>query len=584
MSSLAEKMYQRCSDGMPSQASPSTPRNPALATRPAFLTCYLCGQGFGTSSLKIHQPQCYIKKLLQWEKGDAAIRGPRPVHPDERTHQTAVVSMNPGGAGRADGKLSRAAIDSFNNAQFTEFNEKSLVPCENCGRTFFPDRLQVHLRSCKPGSSARPVVRRSQPTTAATQPPPPQTQRLSGSGDGSLQTKVAPPSTTTAVPALRQLKETVAYEVDFDDRVVGGRGGSDFGGKPADFDEAPPHMERPSSNGSSDEEGGDMNMLIAACAGDPVDAVDVRSVQSSSPIPKEGCGGGFVDPNDDDVPTMSDDMGIAGGTFAEDAPVAPRRPKMQIHRPMDLSKALASRPSIFAGGGAAAEQSLKPCQYCRRTFAPDRIEKHESVCTEKKAIVVTKGTPRRAMPATGNQVVGPLHPGTVPGSVRASGGPLNVSSTVRRRGGAPTTPRSGGGVDPMRRSTSPSLKSSTDRSRTPTASQTNRSTTPRGGSQPNGSIVNGVATYSARPAATVARQLPGDVAPGATATRQPQRISPEGCGYASASLAQQPPPPESSTTTSTAIVRPKFCTECGTRMLSGAQKFCGECGHKVCDM
>lgn len=30
-------------------------------------------------------------------------------------------------------------------------NAKSqLIPCENCGRTFAPDRLDVHQRACKP--------------------------------------------------------------------------------------------------------------------------------------------------------------------------------------------------------------------------------------------------------------------------------------------------------------------------------------------------------------------------------------------------------------------------------------------------
>ena len=30
-------------------------------------------------------------------------------------------------------------------------NAKSqLIPCENCGRKFAPDRLDVHLRACKP--------------------------------------------------------------------------------------------------------------------------------------------------------------------------------------------------------------------------------------------------------------------------------------------------------------------------------------------------------------------------------------------------------------------------------------------------
>ncbi len=35
---------------------------------------------------------------------------------------------------------------------FDDFNTKTLDPCPNCGRTFVPRALEVHLRSCKPRS------------------------------------------------------------------------------------------------------------------------------------------------------------------------------------------------------------------------------------------------------------------------------------------------------------------------------------------------------------------------------------------------------------------------------------------------
>ena len=40
-------------------------------------------------------------------------------------------------------------LEEYNNDAFKNYNEKALEPCPNCGRTFLPDRLQVHLRSCK---------------------------------------------------------------------------------------------------------------------------------------------------------------------------------------------------------------------------------------------------------------------------------------------------------------------------------------------------------------------------------------------------------------------------------------------------
>jgi hypothetical protein len=40
-------------------------------------------------------------------------------------------------------------MDQMNEQAFDTYNTQALVPCENCGRTFLPDRLLVHLRSCK---------------------------------------------------------------------------------------------------------------------------------------------------------------------------------------------------------------------------------------------------------------------------------------------------------------------------------------------------------------------------------------------------------------------------------------------------
>ena len=39
-------------------------------------------------------------------------------------------------------------MDSYNNDAFKNYNDKALDPCPNCGRTFLPDRLTIHLKSC----------------------------------------------------------------------------------------------------------------------------------------------------------------------------------------------------------------------------------------------------------------------------------------------------------------------------------------------------------------------------------------------------------------------------------------------------
>ena len=48
------------------------------------------------------------------------------------------------------GGASDAFLEKYNEEAFDNFNNNILVPCPNCARTFLPDRLVVHSRSCKP--------------------------------------------------------------------------------------------------------------------------------------------------------------------------------------------------------------------------------------------------------------------------------------------------------------------------------------------------------------------------------------------------------------------------------------------------
>lgn len=38
-----------------------------------------------------------------------------------------------------------------------EASKSQLLPCNNCGRRFAPDRLPVHQRSCKPKPGQQPM-------------------------------------------------------------------------------------------------------------------------------------------------------------------------------------------------------------------------------------------------------------------------------------------------------------------------------------------------------------------------------------------------------------------------------------------
>lgn len=131
----------RPKDGQPRASPPAAappPPPPSAAAvgrggecvaRPRTVVCHICGREFGTASIDIHVPQCEKK----WEATEAQ----KPAN--ERRPVPKAPVVNPG--------VSKA---EYNQAALQQWNDEALLACPNCGRTFLPDRLEVHLRSCKP--------------------------------------------------------------------------------------------------------------------------------------------------------------------------------------------------------------------------------------------------------------------------------------------------------------------------------------------------------------------------------------------------------------------------------------------------
>ena len=102
------------------------------------LHCPLCGREFGTMSLPIHMKTCRQRFEMEQQNLPRNMRKSADRIIEQYNKNNAML--------QSTGNYN---MDELNNQAFETYNKEALVPCENCGRTFLPDRLIVHLRSCK---------------------------------------------------------------------------------------------------------------------------------------------------------------------------------------------------------------------------------------------------------------------------------------------------------------------------------------------------------------------------------------------------------------------------------------------------
>ncbi|XP_077200506.1 zinc finger protein 475 isoform X2 [Paroedura picta] len=116
-----------------SGSTSTAPDKTAVIRRPPTVICYICGREYGTKSISIHEPQCLKKWHNENDQLPKHLRRPEPKKPEIRSI---------GAKGYYD-------LDGLNESAWKSA-QSQLVPCDICGRTFLPDRLIVHQRSCKP--------------------------------------------------------------------------------------------------------------------------------------------------------------------------------------------------------------------------------------------------------------------------------------------------------------------------------------------------------------------------------------------------------------------------------------------------
>lgn len=98
--------------------------------KPRVVMCYICGREFGTTSLKIHQPQCSEKFLNEERKKlNKAGQRPLPELPADILERYDINTLP---------TWTTQQLEAYNREISDFYNKKALVPCPNCSRTFFP--------------------------------------------------------------------------------------------------------------------------------------------------------------------------------------------------------------------------------------------------------------------------------------------------------------------------------------------------------------------------------------------------------------------------------------------------------------
>uniref|UniRef100_A0A1B6EA23 C2HC/C3H-type domain-containing protein n=1 Tax=Clastoptera arizonana TaxID=38151 RepID=A0A1B6EA23_9HEMI len=103
------------------------PKNPVVhsaSRRPRTVVCYLCSKEFFTASFPLHEPHCLQKWQRENEELPTHLQMPLPQKPE-----VPVTS------------------EEWNRYAW-ETAQAVLVPCQSCGRTFLPTRLEAHQRAC----------------------------------------------------------------------------------------------------------------------------------------------------------------------------------------------------------------------------------------------------------------------------------------------------------------------------------------------------------------------------------------------------------------------------------------------------
>jgi hypothetical protein len=117
---------------------------PNMMSRPKMLICPLCGREFGSLSLEIHMKTC--RQKFEIEQSNLPKNQRKFADKIIENYEKNKLAL------QADGNYS---LEKMNEDAYNIWSKESLMPCEICGRTFLPQSLVIHKRSCKPKNSKK---------------------------------------------------------------------------------------------------------------------------------------------------------------------------------------------------------------------------------------------------------------------------------------------------------------------------------------------------------------------------------------------------------------------------------------------
>ena len=173
------------------QGSPAASLDTPMA--PQGLVCHICGRQYFKDSMPIHLEQC-----LELYNQRQALLPPSERRPPPTAPTASTEGMTP---------------DQYNDMAYAAL-EANMATCEHCGRTFAPDRLAIHQRSCTAEKPARRPPSRGARTAAPATKPKPAPKKTPPKTEPDLYYAIPPPRPPAVDPARINALEDRAAKLE----------------------------------------------------------------------------------------------------------------------------------------------------------------------------------------------------------------------------------------------------------------------------------------------------------------------------------------------------------------------------------